>query len=92
MAAACAISSLIQMQSLHANKEGALQTLAMACLSAEECSLFWSYPCQWQPVAPQGPIESQQVDVLLGLEHVNTLTTTLLFQESDEEVQVKLSL
>ena len=39
-------------------------------------------------LAQRGPMESQHIDAVLGLEQVQSLTSAFLFKEPDEYVQV----
>ncbi len=88
--AAKAVQSLIQMQGLHGQP---FTILALACLSAESFCLGGCGPAHWQCFAgirgDQFPKEDKQIDVLLGLEHVRSLASTLVFREPEEDVQVR---
>ncbi|BDA43155.1 Serine/threonine-protein kinase ATR at C-terminar half [Coccomyxa sp. Obi] len=88
--AAKAVRSLVQMQALHRQP---FTILSLACLSAEG---YWQKGCgpaHWQCLAGGGeeqyPKEDQHIDVLLGLEHVQSLASTLVLREPEEDVQVE---
>ncbi len=88
--AAKAVRSLIQMQALHGQP---YTLLAWACLSAENTCLGGCGPAYWQCFTGIGgdhsAKEDQQIDVLLGLEHVQSLASTLVIREPEEDVQVR---
>lgn len=86
--AAKAVDRLVQMQKRPGQP---LHVLALACLSAEECLMGGLGLAHWQclvHLAQHGPMESQHIDVVLGLEQVQSLTSAFLFRETDEDVQV----
>lgn len=90
--AAKAVGSLIEMQALHAQP---FNILALACLSAEYYCPGGCGPAHWQCFAgiegDQFPKEDQQIDVLLGLQHVQSLASTLILREPEDDVQVRRS-
>ena len=89
--AAKAVGSLVQLQKVHGQP---LKLLALACLSADQRMLGGDLGlAHWQCLADvmqQGPKDVQHIDVILGLEQVQALTNTFLFQETDEDVQVMI--
>ena len=83
--AARAVGSLVNMQKLHAQP---LHILGVACSSAEECVKGGSSLWHWLKSAHVTPRDIQHIDVVTGLEQVQSLTSAFLINESDEDVQV----